>query len=76
MAVVGLDEAHQLVIFDITAKSKLGGVVLMKDKIGSDVITDIKWRNDNEFVTVGINHFRYWNVKNGSLAYKRGVLPK
>jgi WD40 repeat protein len=76
LAAIGLDDTHQISIFDITAKSKKGGVVLMQDKVGPDVVTDIKWRNDSDFVTVGVNHFRYWTTKSGSLTYKRGVFNK
>jgi len=40
------------------------------------VITDIKWKNDTDFVTVGINHFKLWTVGVGGLSSKRGILCK
>jgi microtubule-associated protein-like 6 len=51
-------------------------VLLFKDRIGPDIITDLKWKNDTEFVSVGINHFRLWTLQVGGLASKRGVLSK
>lgn len=40
------------------------------------MITDIKWKSDTEFVSVGLNHFRYWTLGVGGLSNKRGVLCK
>ena len=50
--------------------------MLFRDRIGPDVITDIKWKNDMDFVTVGLNHFRFWQLGVGGLSAKRGILCK
>lgn len=34
------------------------------------VITKIVWVNNNEFVSVGINHFKYWTIDGKSLTGK------
>jgi microtubule-associated protein-like 6 len=49
---------------------------LYRDRIGPDVITDLKWKNDTEFVSVGLSHLRVWTIGVGGLSNKRGVLCK
>ncbi|CAK72848.1 unnamed protein product (macronuclear) [Paramecium tetraurelia] len=73
LAAVGMDDCHQLCIFEISAKSsQLGGTLLIKDQIGKDTVTDIKWKNDNEFVTCGLNHLKFWKLGHGGITSLNG----
>ena len=47
LAAVSIDPNHEIAVFDITAKSKLGGVILCKEKGGLETIQEVKWKNDN-----------------------------
>lgn len=73
---VGLDDAHMIAVFDVLSRSRTGGVLLYMDKIGPDVITDVKWQNDSQFCTFGINHLKYWSITAGGLNCKKGTLNK
>lgn len=35
-------------------------------------MTDIKWKNDQEFTTFGINHLKMWTLSAGGLKSVRG----
>lgn len=39
-------------------------------------IVDIEWINDNEFVTIGIKHYKVWKFANGSIKDSRGSFKK
>lgn len=67
LVAVGLDDSHQVVVFDIAARSRTGGVLLFRDRIGPDIVTDVRWRSDTEFCTFGINHIRMWTITVGGL---------
>jgi microtubule-associated protein-like 6 len=73
LAAVGLDDSHTIAVFDTTTKSRSGGVLLYRDHIGTDIITDIRWKNETEFCTFGINHIRVWSITIGGLKYKKGI---
>lgn len=45
-------------------------VLIAKEKGGKKLITNVKWVSDKEFVTVGINHFRLWNLDGKGITYK------
>lgn len=76
LVAVGLDDAHTVAVFDVLSKSRTGGVLLFMDKIGPDVITDVKWHTDSEFSSFGINHLRFWSITAGGLQYKKAILNK
>jgi hypothetical protein len=46
LVAAAVDVNHEIGVFDITAKSKTGGVMVVKEKGGPDVILDLKWKND------------------------------
>ena len=44
LAAISMDNNHEIAIFDVTANSKNGGVLMIKEKLGSHIITSVKWR--------------------------------
>lgn len=46
LAAVAVDINHEIAIFDITSKSKYGGVQILIEKSGPESIIALKWRND------------------------------
>jgi len=46
LAAVAIDNYHEIAIYDITAKSNNGGVLICMTKCGPDCIWDVCWRND------------------------------
>ena len=76
LAAIGIDPNHSIAIFDTTTKSTHGGTMLLHDHCGQENIFDLKWKNDNEFVTVGIKHFKVWTSSNTGLKNRRGVWGK
>ncbi|EAR94225.2 HELP domain protein (macronuclear) [Tetrahymena thermophila SB210] len=72
LVAIAIDTNHELAIFDINAKSKTGGVQILLEKSGPDVITGAKWRNENEFATVGVKHFKLWALSASSIKGTKG----
>jgi hypothetical protein len=54
---VGMDENHEVCVIDLKKKSVIG-----KQKGGKKVILKAKWVTNSEFITIGINHYRYWTI--------------
>ena len=52
LAAVSIDPKHTIVIYDITTKSKNGGVLLHQLQGGTEVIFDLRWKNDS------VNNFK------------------
>lgn len=72
LAAIGMDANHTLYIFDIITKQHGGGgAIIATELIGSDVITDLKWKNENEFTTCGVNHLRFWKITHSGLIYTK-----
>ena len=57
LAAAGVDVDHYVAVFDWQAKST---VCLVKS--GPDVIVDMAWKSDTEFVCVGPKNYQYWTV--------------
>lgn len=51
----------------------MGGCLLFKERGGQDMILDIKWKNDFEFVSVGIKHIKFWTYSNTGIKSKNGT---
>lgn len=62
------DKYNTLVIYNI-----INGAVISKVRSGTQRIMDSVWVNTSAFVTVGINHFKRWNMKQGRLKDKLGI---
>lgn len=73
LAAVGIDSYHEIAVFDITAKSVKGGVLITKTKSGGEYVQELRWKNETEFATAGTKHFKVWTLNNTNLNAKRGV---
>ncbi|EGR31701.1 hypothetical protein IMG5_103450 [Ichthyophthirius multifiliis] len=72
-----IDVDHKIAIFNINAKSKNGGVLLISEKTGPSQIFNIKWRNDNEFAFAGTKLFKVYQVnQSNQLQSSKGVWGK
>ena len=58
-ACAGLDDDHHVAVLDLKT-----GKVLACEKGTKKVITKIVWTSNNNFVTVGICHYKYWTFDN------------
>lgn len=45
---------------------------MLLEKSGPDVITAAKWRLENEFATVGVKHYKLWNLSANSIKGTKG----
>lgn len=66
-----IDVDHHVAIFD--AKT---GTCLAMNKGGGNQIVDIAMKDDSEFVTVGVRHFKLWKFNAGVLDDKNGSFKK
>lgn len=65
---VTMDESHTIHIFDLKEKK------LVASKAGDNYkILDACFKNEKDFVTVGIKHYKYWMVNGPDLLSKEGV---
>ncbi len=46
LAAAAIDAQHEVAVYDVTAKSRLGGVIICKEKGGQEPIFDLRWKND------------------------------
>jgi len=46
------------------------------DKGDGNNIVDIAMKNDTEFATVGVRHYKEWSYNSGALKSKRGIFGK
>lgn len=61
------DDDHTIFIFDLI-ENKL----LLTEKGDSFKILDLCFKNENEFVTVGIKHYRHWMIDGRNITFKEG----
>lgn len=64
---VSLNDDHEIFLFDLKENR-----MFASSKGGPTKILDCVFKNENEFVTVGIKHFKYWMIKNGNVYAKDG----
>lgn len=64
---ISLNDEHDIYLFDLKENR-----LTATSRGGSTKILDCVFKNDKEFATVGIKHFKYWMIKNGSLYTKEG----
>ena len=67
-----IDDANSIAIFDVKVSN---GALLAVAKSGGELITDLCFRNDNDFVEVGPSHLRFWSFYNKALNCKSVVIP-
>lgn len=53
----GMDDDHLVALLDLNKRA-----VVSTKKGGKKVILKLGWVNSNEFVSIGIKHFKYWTV--------------
>jgi microtubule-associated protein-like 6 len=58
-AAVSIDTDHAIAVFDITSKSKSGGVKLFCEKGGPDVILGLAWKNEQVSSHFLFNHVSF-----------------
>jgi microtubule-associated protein-like 6 len=66
-----IDVDHCMAIFDVVK-----GVVLWSDKGGPDVIIDVRFANEDSFVTVGVKHYKFWTYSGGKCSGDKGNFGK
>ena len=64
---VSLNNEHDIYLFDIKEHK-----MIASSQGGPTKILDCVFKNEKEFVTVGIKHFKYWMIKNGNVYAKDG----
>lgn len=62
LVAVAIDPQHQIAIFDTTAKSKLGGLLICKENGGTEHIFEVVWKTDNVLLLLLIlySHFYFF----------------
>ena len=65
----GMDDDHYVAVLDLKS-----GNILAKQKGGKKVIMKLGWISNDEFVSVGIRHFKYWTF-DGKLTGRDGNNP-
>ena len=63
----GMDDDHWVAVLDLKK-----GTVVGKQKGGKKVILKLGWLSEEEFVSVGIRHFKYWTLDGNKLTGKDG----
>ena len=65
-----MDDDHEVALLDLQ-KNRM----IAKKKGGKKVILKLGWISNDEFVSVGIRHFRHWNINKSTLQHKDGKSP-
>ena len=68
LAAACIDDNHTIGVFDL----KLG-ILEASDKGDTAIISELRFKDDTEFVTVGPKHFKQWSVSNKAVKSKKGV---
>lgn len=55
LAAAAIDAHHEIAVFDITTKSKSGGIQILIEKTGSNYISALQWRTENVTNDLSIN---------------------
>jgi microtubule-associated protein-like 6 len=63
-----MDDDHKMFIFD----AENGYSLVASEKGGRDFILGVVWTTDNIYVTVGLKHFKQWNLNGSSLKGSKG----
>jgi WD40 repeat protein len=67
----GLDDNHYVYLFSVGSGKLLGS-----EKGGRDVIIDMKWVDEDNFISIGVKHYKYWTVNGKSMKGKSGLFGK
>jgi WD40 repeat protein len=66
---VGQDDDNSLAIHDWQSK-----ILVANSKVDKAKVTAVAWKNDQQFVTCGVKHIKFWNISGRNLAAKKGVM--
>lgn len=64
-----MDDDHKIFIYDTTNNYSL----VATEKGGREFILGVTWLDDSSFVTVGIKHYKHWNLSGSSLKGTKGA---
>jgi WD40 repeat protein len=64
-----MDDDHKIFIYD----SENNYSLVATEKGGREFILGVTWINDLSFVTVGIKHYKYWNLSGSTLKGTKGA---
>lgn len=67
LAAVGMDDDHSVALYNLRTSSLICSV-----KGDREVITDMAFTSETEFVTTGIKHFKGWTISGTTVTGKRG----
>jgi microtubule-associated protein-like 6 len=65
---ISLDENHTIFLFDMKQKK-----LICSTSGGNSKILDACFKNDKEFVTVGLKHYKYWMINDNQFFCKDGI---
>lgn len=71
LIVTCIDDCHMTCMYNAQT-----GTLLCSEKGDTAKVLDSKWKNDTEFVTVGVKHFKHWKVNGNSITSTRGQFGK
>lgn len=66
----GMDDNHEIALLDLEQ-----GTRLAKEKGGRKIILKVGWVSNDEFVTVGIRHFKHWTISGNRIKSRDGNDP-
>ena len=71
MVAAGLDDNHYVYLFSVSSGKLIGS-----EKGGRDVIIDLKWIDEDNFVSIGVKHYKYWTMNGKQIKGKTGSFGK
>ena len=71
LAAAGLDDNHYLYLFEVDSGKLIGS-----EKGGRDVIIDLKWVDEDKFVTIGVKHYKLWSTSGKKMKGQSGSFGK
>jgi tricorn protease-like protein len=71
LACACIDDNHMVVVFDVDKKE-----MIACEKGDTAKIVDLDWMGENEFATVGVKHYKTWNLSGSTLTSKKGTFGK
>eukprot|EP01017_Pseudomicrothorax_dubius_P040457 TRINITY_DN6328_c0_g1_i1.p1 TRINITY_DN6328_c0_g1~~TRINITY_DN6328_c0_g1_i1.p1 ORF type:complete len:614 (+),score=151.97 TRINITY_DN6328_c0_g1_i1:60-1844(+) len=68
IAAACIDDNHTIAVFDLRV-----GALEGTERGDTAIISELRWKDDRDFVTVGPKHFKAWTAENKAFRSKRGV---
>jgi microtubule-associated protein-like 6 len=67
----GQDDDNSIAVYD-WKNNKL----IVSSTVDKSRVTDMAFKNENEFVTIGLNHIKFWSLKGRNLTSQKGLFDK